>query len=142
MFAATGLPISLTGINQYFAATGLTGTISELLNITFSNNIISGSSLTVANTGKYLLNMTTGGSPDKNSAHIISAIFQNGTPISKSRTSTVFQQSGDDQTMASSTILNLLAGDIITIHFGYVDGAVGTVIYTAHSLHVTLVQIG
>jgi hypothetical protein len=139
MYGLTGSINLGNTANSYSSVTGLTGINSELYNITFSNPP---STLTVSNTGKYLLNVDLDGSVTTNSTIFLASIWRDSTLIDKTVESITYQQSGDDRQLSISSILSLNAGDQITLKLGFSSHGGGQVTYNAHSIHVVLVQIG
>lgn len=135
-FYGINFNLTMTGMNTYCPFIGMTGLYNN--NITYSNNP---STLTLDQTGVYLVNYSINGTSNLNNIQVSSGIFVNGQIFDPGSTSITYQQSGDDQTQSVTIIMSLVSGDDITLRQSFTNGGHSHVDFDTHSLQLTMIKI-
>ena len=136
MYALVGTDVTMTTTNVYVPAEGLTGVNLNNVTITASPT---GTALTVANTGTYLINVTIDGASNNSNTDIAENIYINGIASTNLLNTIKYTVANNNQSASISGLLSLTSGDIITLRFA---GNPAPVTFVTQNINLSVVQIG
>jgi hypothetical protein len=141
MFGLSGRDVSMTGAGLSplppAPMTGMTG--ASLVNMTYAD-ALTGSTLTVVNTGTYFMTLAMDGASGQNNIEIITTVGVNGVSQDIFSLSRHYSSMNDDGSASISGLLPLTAADSLSVIFTGTGAA--TVDFQTHNVNLTVLQVG